>query len=208
MKHLRILTLIITLSFSLPTIAQKLPGRAIQFVAGYGLHGSGDLDGIVFGAEHIKYCSKRFSLNYNFRGSINTGKEVIITAGSGNSTNDASLRYTTAGVQLGVNAGYSFARSSAHEFMTSFGPFLRYQSASNGTDGFSRYDPSQTGIPTTLIGFDNRSNQQTISFGAIFQLHYNYTFNNKTFIGINPGFQTDTNGDAMPQVALAIGRRF
>ena len=209
LKNLQLLASIISHSYSVPTIAQKLPDRALQLTLGYGTHGSGDLKGVIFGAEYIKYFPSGVSLNYNFRGSINTGKDkIIVTGGPSGNTIDASVRYTTAGVQFGVNAGYSFLRSSAHEMQVSLGPFARYQSASNGTDGYSFYGPNQTGIPTVLIGFDNRSPQETISIGGIFQLHYNYTFNNKNYIGIVPGFQTDTNGDVIPQVGLSIGKRF
>jgi hypothetical protein len=208
-KILQLLALIICLSYSFPTIAQKLPERALQLTLGYGKHGSGDLNGIIFGAEYTKHYQSKVSLNYNFRGSIHTGKDEIIVNGTPNGIPiDASVRYTTAGVQFGVDAGYSFVRNSNNEMRVSFGPFARYQSASNGSDGYAMYNPNQTGIPTVLIGYFNRTPQQTISIGGILQLNYNYTFNNKNYVGIVTGFQTDTNGDVMPQVGLAIGTRF
>lgn len=185
-----------------------LPGKAIQVVGGYSRHGSGDFDGIVFGTEYIQYLSKKFSLNYNIKGTINDGKELIIVNNTVTGTRtDASIRFTTAGVQLGVNGGFSIIRSPKHEFMISLGGFGRYQSASNGSDGYSIYFPAGTGQPTVLIGYDNRTPQKTISFGGILQFHYNYTFNDKIYIGFLPGFQTDTNGDAIPQVSLTVGRR-
>ena len=199
----------ITLLFFFLTNAQnKLPGKAIEFVGGYSKHGSGDMNGIVFGAGYIKYLTKKFSLNYNIKGTINDGKETILINDIPNGfQTDASIRFTTAGVQIGVNGGLSLLRNSRHEFMISLGAFGRYQSASNGSDGYSIYYPSATGLPLVLIGYDNRTPQETVSVGGIFQFEYNYTFRNKFYIGLVPGFQTDTNGDAIPQIALTIGRR-
>ena len=186
----------------------NLPDHALQVAGGYGKHGSGDLNGVVFGAEYINYLSEKFSLNYNFRAGIHDGKdEIIATNNTTGTRTDASVRFTTAGVQLGVNGQYSMLRNAKHELLVSLGAFGRYQSASNGTDGYSVYYPAITGIPTALIGFDNRSPMETFAVGGLLQLQYNYTFRYKMFIGVTPGFQTDTNGDALPQVAFIIGRR-
>jgi hypothetical protein len=203
------LTLIVLSCSSLVIAQDRLPGNAIQVVGGYSRHGSGDYKGIVFGTEYIKYYAKRFSLNYNIRSTINSGKdEFIVTNNATGTRTDASFRYTTAGVQLGASAQYSFIRSSKHEVLISLGAFGRYQSASHGSDGYSIYYPQATGEPTILIGFDNRTPQETFAVGGLLQLNYSYTFNNKIFIGLTPGFQTDTNGDAIVQAALTIGRRF
>ena len=184
----------------------KLPVNAIQVIGGYSRHGSGDYDGIVFGTEYIHYHTKKLSLAYSFRGTINDGKTTIIVNNTG-SSHDASIRFTTAGVQLGVNGGLSIIRSQHHELMLSLGAFGRYQSASNGSDGYSLYYPPATGQPTVLVGYDNKTNQNTYAFGGIGQLHYNYTFKSKLFIGILGAFQTDTNGDVIPQAALSVGKR-
>ncbi|MBL7740972.1 MAG: hypothetical protein JNK14_17250 [Chitinophagaceae bacterium] len=207
---IRLFTGACTLVFFFTTMAQnKLPGKAIQVAGGYSRHGSGDLKGIVFGAEYRNYLSKRFSLNYSLRGTINSGKETIIVNNliTGERT-DASVRFTTAGVQAGVNGGLSIIRDLKHELMVSLGAFGRYQSASNGDDGYSIYYPQQTSQPTVLIGYDNRTPQEIFTAGGIFQLQYSFTFRNKVFIGLAPGFQTDTNGDVILQAALTAGKRF
>ncbi|MBC7886322.1 MAG: hypothetical protein H7Z13_00425 [Ferruginibacter sp.] len=185
-----------------------LPVHAIQLVGGYSRHGSGDYKGIVFGADYIKYLSKRTSLDFNFKAMINDGRDLIIVTNNTNGTQtDASVRFTAAGVQVGVNGGYSIIRNRRHELMISLGGFGRYQSSSNGDDGYQIYEPLRTGQPTVLIGYDNRTPQRVYSLGGIFQFHYNFTFNNKVYIGLVPGFQTDTNGDAIPHLALTVGRR-
>ena len=182
--------------------------QAIQLTGGYSRHGSGDMKGIVFGTEYIRYVTKRFSLSYNIRATINSGKdEFIINNLVTGARTDASVRYTTAGVQLGVNAGLSFVKSARHDLRISCGPFGRYQSASNGSDGYSVYYPQTTGAPTILIGYDNRTLQETFAVGGVLQFQYDYTFSNNIYIGITPGFQTDTNGDAVLQLAFTLGRR-
>ncbi|MBC7947792.1 MAG: hypothetical protein H7Y42_07930 [Chitinophagaceae bacterium] len=207
MKTLYLAVLIIFIS-SFSNSQAQLPTRSIQVMGGYSGHGSGDLKGIVFGADFLKYKTNRFFLDYNLRGTINYGEETIIVNNTiTGTTTDASIRFTTAGVQLGLNAGYSLVRSKRHEFAVLLGGFGRFQSASNGSDGYSLYGPQATGQPTILVGYDNRTPQNTIAAGAVLQLNYNYTINNKCYIGISPGFQTDTNGDAVTTVALVVGRR-
>ena len=206
-KRLSIATIILFV-YCISKAQDKLPDNAIQVIGGYSKHGSGDFEGIVFGTEYIHYHTKKLSLIYSFRGTINDGKETIIVNNTTTGTRtDASIRFTTAGIQLGVNGGLSIIRSPHHELMFSLGAFGRYQSASNGSDGYSLYYPQTTGQPTVLVGYDNKTPQNTYAFGGIGQLHYNYTFKSKFYIGILGAFQTDTNGDVIPQAALSVGRR-
>ena len=183
--------------------------ESVQLVAGYSRHGSGDMNGIVFGVEYTRHFTKKFSLNYNIRATINDSKdEIIINNTAAGTSTDASVRFTTAGVQLGVNAGLNIISSGRSEFILRLGGFLRYQSASNGSDGYSVYYPAATGIPTVLIEYNNKTPQETFAFGGLFQLQYNFILKSKIFLGVIAGFQTDTNGDAIPQITLAIGKIF
>lgn len=208
MKNATHLLIICLVLLSIKTEGQNKI-RAFEFLGGYSTHGSGDMLGITFGGGYKTYLSKRFSLNYNMRAHINSSKEKIIVNNMllPNNRRDASIRFTTAGVQLGINAGYSLIRTAKHEFMVSLGGFGRYQSASNGSDGYSLYFPATTGQPTVLVGYDNRTPQETITAGYLVQFHYNYTFKNNVFIGLLPGWQNDTNGDIITQVALTVGKR-
>lgn len=195
--------------FAVKSSAQQLPKEAVQVAGGYSLHGSGDMNGIVYGAEYIKFYSRRLSLNFSLRGTINDGKHsYIVLNNTTGITTDASVRFTTAGVQLGVNGGFSMIKNFRHDLKVSLGVFGRYQSASNGDDGYSVYYPQTTGVPTVLIGFDNRTPQEKFTVGGILQFQYDYTFRSKLYLGVAPAFQTDTNGDVIPQVALVVGKRF
>lgn len=188
---------------------QKLSGRILQLAVGYSRHGSGDMNGIVFGTEYSRYTSKTKSFNYYFRGSINNGIDKIIINNSNTGTRqDASIRYTTAGVQSGIDVRHSFIRNQQHELLIGLGVFGRFQSASNGSDGYSLYYPAVTGVPTILVEYNNRTPQKTYSAGALIQLQYNFTFSGNISLGLAPGFQTDTNGDAILQAVLVVGKRF
>lgn len=181
--------------------------EAFQLIAGYSRHGSGDMDGIVFGADYTRYLSHAFSLNINIRGTINHDKDdYTYTNPTTHIRTDASVPFTTAGAQLGINAQLSALRSIHHEIMFSLGGFGRYQSAS--PDGYSVTSPQTSGNPEFLFNFYNWNKQNTISAGLLFQLHYNFTFNNNLLLGIKGGIQTDTEGDLIPQAALSIGKRF
>lgn len=207
MKKSTVLTIMSLMAVSAYT--QKLPDRVLQFAGGYSRHGSGDMNGIVFGTEYSRYTSKKTSFNYYFRGSINNGIDRIIINNSITETRqDASIRYTTAGIQSGINVRHSFIRNHQHELLIGFGVFGRYQSASNGSDGYSLYYPAVTGVPTILVEYNNRTPQKTYSAGALIQLQYNFTFSGNITVGLAPGFQTDTNGDAILQAVLILGKRF
>jgi hypothetical protein len=211
-KLIFVLKAVCVFSLSVITITgsaqSNLRDHALQVTGGYSRHGSGDMKGIVFGTEYIKYYSRHFSLDYNFRAGINNAIDKIYLYDGTGSRTDKSIRFTTAGVQLGVNSQYSIIRRKSHEIIASLGAFGRYQSASNGSDGYSLYYPNQTGIPTVLVEYNNRTPQKTYSAGGLFQLQYNFTTRKSFIIGLTPGFQTDTNGDAIVQLALVLGKRF
>ncbi len=185
---------------------EKKSFHSFEAFGGKSRHGSGDMKGYVFGAGVTRELKNRFSLKYNIAGTINNQKHTIIVDNGGNIT-DASIRFTTAGVQLGVNAGYGIVKTPHHDFIVSLGIFGRYQSASNGDDGYSLYGPQTTGLPVVLVGYNNHTPQETIALGGLFQLQYNYVFKSKCFLGIAPGFQTDTHGDAIVQAALVVGKK-
>jgi hypothetical protein len=189
--------------------AQSLPNQLLTMTGGYSRHGSGDMSGIVFGAEYSKYRSQRISIHYNFRGSItNQTHSIILTNRTSDQIQDASQKYTTAGVQAGLGIGCSLLRNKRHEILLCVGGFGRYQSSSN-PGGYSIYTTSAvTGIPTVLLAHYNNIAQQTYAAGGLLQIHYNFTFNKKLVLGLSPGFQTDTNGDALLQVVMIAGKRF
>jgi hypothetical protein len=193
---------------SQPADDDEWADEAIQLIGGFAHHSSGDFGGLLFGASYTRYLGHRFSLDLNLRGSIHDNEMYFSyphptipgeTVGS-------SMRSTTAGVQLGVDAQLSLIRSRHHEVRISLGGFGRYQSSS--VDGYSVYPPITSGIPEVVYSMYNWNKQHTIAAGALVQLQYNFTFSNKLLLGIKAGLQTDTEGDLISQVGLSVGKRF
>lgn len=181
--------------------------EVFQLMGGYSHNGSGDMKGIVFGASYTRYLSYKFSLTLNIRGTINHRQDNYSYPGLTPGTlTEGAIRFTTAGAQMGVDAQLSVLRSQRHEVMFSLGAFGRYQSAS--PDGYGVTPPQTSGIPEVLFSMYNWNKQNTIAAGGLLQLHYYFTINHNILFGIAGGFQTDTNGDAIPQAGLSIGRRF
>ena len=180
--------------------------HAINVMAGYSKHGSGDMRGIMFGFGIKKYHRKSLSFEYNLRSTINHSHHgyIVVNSTSGTTT-DNSVRFTTAGVQLGVNGALDVLPGLADELSIGIGVFGRYQSASNGSDGYSVYYPTATN-PTFLIEYNNSTEQNTAAVGGMLQISYEHLFQ-KTAIGFAAAFQTDTNGDAIPHAAVTVSRK-
>jgi hypothetical protein len=184
-----------------------LPSQGVELYGGYADHGTGDMKGIVYGVSYRNYLSRRLSVAADLRSTINNSIEPIFYAGPAGRITDGSIRFTTAGVQVGVNAGFSIIRSREHEFMVSLGGFGRYQS-SNYPDIYSISYNQSNPLQGPTVSFDNRSPQKTFTAGYLVQTRYNYTFLNKFFAGPGLAFQNDTNGDVISEIIFFIGRRF
>lgn len=183
--------------------------ESLQVMLGYSKHGSGDMKGVVFGAEYWTSISPKLSLGFMLRATINSDKHTIVFNNTiAGTVTDASVRFTTAGVQLGATGGYHFINKKRHDLGVGLGMFGRYQSASNGSDGYGIIYPAITNYPGVLIEYFNRTPQHSFSFGGLLQFQYQYSLNDRLYTGIVAGFQTDTNGDAIPQVGLVFGKRF
>lgn len=182
--------------------------EAIQLIGGFAHHSSGDFGGLLFGASYTRYLSHRFSLDLNLRGSIHD-QEMYFSFPHPTiqgETVESSMRSTTAGVQLGVDAQLSVIRSRHHEVMIGLGGFGRYQTSS--PDGYGAYNPIASGIPEVVFSMYNYSKQHTIAAGALAQVQYNFTFSNNLLLGIKGGLQDDTEGDLIWQAGVSVGKRF
>ncbi len=188
----------------------KMEGlEAVQLFAGWSRNGSGDMSGVAFASTYSNYLSPRFSLNLDLRGLINWSKFSILQQHPITTQwMDNSVRFTTASAQLGVLAGWSLVQVARSELKVSLGPFGRFQSASNGDDGYGLYSPSVTGQPTYLIGYDNHTSQNKFSVGYLLSLQYQFVLRNDLCIGLAGVFQNDTNGDVIPQAGITFGKRF
>lgn len=183
--------------------------EALQLFAGWSRNSSGDMEGISFATTYSNYLSNRFSLNLDVRGLINWNQfDIVELHPVTRQFVDGSVRFTTASAQLGVLAGWSLVQVPQHELKINLGPLGRFQSASNGDDGYSLYSPLMTGLPTSLIGYENRTPQNKFTVGYLLSLQYQFILNNKMTLGLAAVYQNDTNGDMIPQAGITVGKRF
>jgi len=205
MKTLLFLTL---LFISKTLTAQiKLPEHAIEIIAGRSTHSTGDNKGASFAVVYEKYFRKKLSWTIELGSTIHDGSFPLFYTDPSGHILDGSYRYTTAGFQIAGHAGYSFIRSSRHEFQLRAGGLVRLQSSSY-FDELGVLYPIATGLSIPVTYFVNTTPQRTYAAGASCQLQYNYTFRNRLQLGTLAGFQMDTNGDNISHLSVMVGRRF
>jgi putative salt-induced outer membrane protein YdiY len=113
------------------------------------------------------------------------------------------LHYTTAGIQLNSMVNFSLISLPRHKFRIGGGTVLRYQSSSL-PDVYGIYFNNDPDDPTYRFNFYNQQNIFTIGYS--FDISYIAKVSNKFQLGIKAQFQNDTNGDAITQLSLIVGR--
>jgi hypothetical protein len=180
--------------------------QSIRVMAGYTRTGSGDMGGLIYGAEWEKFFRYKVSWSLGFNGLIYDGENAIYTPNDPNRRSDGGLRYTTAGVQVVGHLGYSFIKTPVHDFKLRVGPLVKYQTSS--LDGYAVTYPLVTNYPEPVVTFYNPNPQRTVALGGSVQILYNYTIRNKISVGVLAGGQTDTEGDLITQLSVMVGRKF
>lgn len=120
-------------------------------------------------------------------------------------TIDGSLRFITAGFQLGGGLGYNPVFKN-NELLLRLGPIFRYQSTNVG--GYSIYYPAATQFAFPLVAYDHHRPQKTYSFGGKLSAIYLRSFKKGILAGVNGFYQTDTNSDAVYGYGVTVGKKF
>jgi hypothetical protein len=181
--------------------------QLLNITIGSSFHGTGDMRGVIMNTEYSKNLKKRIGLSFSLGGTLHDGSIPVFFVAPTGQNIDGSVRYTAGGLQLTSHLGYSFIKTTYHQFQFRAGGLLRYQSSSYYSDVTILY-PAGSGLPVPVIVFNNTTPQKTFSIGASAQLFYNYTISDKIALGLLAGFQTDTNGDVIRQLSLSVCRRF
>ena len=181
--------------------------KQVQFAFGSSKHGTGDLKGLSYKFEYAKYFKKKLSWQIGLGGDIYDGISPLYFEYPAGNPIDASYRYTTAGLQLGIDIRYSVFKTDLHEIILSAGGLVRYQTSSVSDAVNILYSPI-TNLPYPVIVLQNTTPQNTISIGASPEFGYTYTIKKKLGIGFLSGFQFDTNGDTILHFLLSLSRRF
>ena len=203
------LLLTIFLQFYSPLLKAQnlLPRESISIDFGYSKHGTGDMPGFLLNTEYRNYFKKRLFYAIGLGASWHDGlaEALFFTAPSGRLT-DASIRNLTAGFQLSAKAGLDFLQADRHSLALMLGPLLRYQSTTVPDIILTLYPP-YNGLSFPVSSLAHYEKQRTVSLGGVVQLSYRYAFSAKIAGGINSGFQTDTNGDAILQLGGSLAIR-
>lgn len=193
----------ILILFSTQLNAQQKRQISLDFSRSF--HGTGDMRGLGLSAEYGKFVTKRLEITTGFTTNIHHDEFPVFINFNGK-IQDASLRFTTAGIQLSSLANLAIVHSWVHELKLAAGPLLRYQSSSF-PDVYS-YSPATQTYPEPVFSFRQYEPQEIISVGYLAALSYAYTFSRGIFIGAKASFQNDSNSDVITQYGLRIGKRF
>jgi hypothetical protein len=204
MKH--ILTFLLLLAGTAVLAQYKSSNRYLQLGLGYSTHGTGDMKGVSFFCEYGKSLGKRTELGANIKSTIHGDAFQVTINWPDGSKDDASLRYSNAGLQAGPVFGYRLLQSSHYQFKIQAGAFARYQNSTFPSQ-YSFFIDQSAGIPRPTFEFSHDDKQNTFAAGYSVDLSYNFITTRKMMLGLKAGFQNDTNGDVITQVCLTVGKR-
>lgn len=206
MKKILIASLFCFQFLSSTVWSQKTNPQSLRFSLSRAFHGTGDLDGIKFSAEYGYYFSKRLEVSTNISSTINWGADKLYV-NTGYGSFDESVRYVTAGLQAGPEIGFAIIRTNYHEFKVQMGGFVRFQSSS-GPDEYGLYYPPSVNFPEPVYNIRQNWKQNIFTAGYNVNISYAFTTKKKLLLGIEVGFQNDTNGDVITNYGIVIGKRF
>lgn len=179
----------------------------IHIAVGRSFHGTGDFRGISFSTNYERFFkNKAFSGTYSFGGTIHDGDFPIYYNYPAGETTDGSIRYTTAGLQIGYYLGYNFIKKvDCAKLQFKIGGIARYQTSSYYDDVAVLYG-ALTNIPFPVVVIRNFTPSRTYAVGLNPQISFSHIAGKKYFFGIKGDFQFDTNEDNIASLSLMIGR--
>ncbi len=205
MKNLS--TFLIVLFFCTSSYSQEKDDFSNTLSGEFGInqHGTGDIRGYTFGLRFNKSINKRFDLIIGFEGNLNDSKDSsFIWEDPDGNVYDSTPHDVIAGIQLSTGIGFNIVNSKRNKFGINPSVFARYQANSMFDTTITDY-PILTGYPVPIRTYIREEKGNTTTVGGAIRLYYNYKINNKYFVGLNPGFQLDFNGDTMLFTTLAFG---
>ena len=203
-KKLYISLLIIFTSLNIYSQNDKY-SYSISGEFGLNQHGTGDIKGFTYGLKFNKFLNKRFDLIIGFEGNLNDNRdEIFIWEDPDGNTYDSTPHNVIAGIQLSGGVGFNIINSSRNKFGLNPSIFARYQADSMFNTTITDY-PILTGYPVPIRTYIREEPGNAWSAGVLLRLYYNYKINGKYLLGINPGFQYDTNEDTMIFLTTSLG---
>lgn len=174
---------------------------------GMNMHGSGDIKGLQYGARYNHFLSKRFDFILSFEANLNDSRDnLFIWNDPDGNEYDSTLHDVIAGMQLNLGVGLNILNTQKHQLGVNPSILFRYQATSIMGTTITDYPPI-TGYPVPIRYLIREEPGNTYAVGGSIRLFYNYKLSAKYFIGINPGFQLDSNGDTILFSTLSFGIR-
>lgn len=183
---------------------QGEPIKFIELDVARSIHGSGDLRGINFSSNYV-FQKNRFSQLVFIKGTIHDGEDTQIFELPGGRINDGSIRYTTAGVQVGYGIRYGFIKLKKHDTEIGVNGFGRYQSSSL-YDVLTTYFAPLSDLPFPVAVFEHFESARTYAVGLNLILSHRFQITETVGIKAFGDFQYDTNGDTIRGYGLGISK--
>lgn len=205
-NHVSIITVSICLLVLIVPGYAQLTNHSIQLSGGYSTHGTGDMLGFSAEVGYDHVFTKRFDMTHALTTTIHSSKDELFgTPDQSMPPRDMGMNFTTAGIQVTSMGHFAPISGKQQKFKIGAGAVFRYQSSSMpDVYGISR-DPL-TQEPYYYIADPRPGNIFTI--GYTFGLTWQVKVSTKYEIGLKAMFQNDTNGDAITQMSVIIGRIF
>jgi hypothetical protein len=207
MKNLsKIIAFLLLILSSLSLYGQDMTSKSVELELARSKHGSGDLTGFSFASNYI-FTKNRFSQLVFIEGSIHDGEYTLIFDTPDGLTNDGSIRYTTAGVQVGYGVRYSLFEFKNQKTEVGLNGLIRYQSTSL-YDTVTILFPALTDIPFPVVVLGQESDARTIALGSKLILSHRVALTKTIDLKALGSFQYDTNGDTIGGYGLGISKRW
>jgi hypothetical protein len=204
MKNLLTFTFILIFGTTCYSQKQELP-NTLSGEFGINQHGTGDILGYTYGFKFSKPLNRTFDLIIGFEGNLNDVKaSSFIWEDPNGNLYDSTPHDVIAGFQLSAGIGLNIINSRKNKLGINPSIFGRYQADSMFSTTVTDY-PILTGYPVPIRTYIREEPGNTTTAGGSFRLYYNYKISSNYFLGFNPGFQADLNGDTMLFATLSFG---
>lgn len=200
-----LLGFLLILSCTLVEAQKNTLTETIELQLGVSLHGSGDMTGFSCNTEYRRYVKQRIFLAVGLGATWNDKQYSIYYTDPTGRAVDGSLRDAIAGFQLAGKAGWDFLQRDQHSLGIMIGPLLRYQTSTVADYREIIFPASGIGFPVPVTYYVHLDPQRTLTVGGIVQVSYRHKLGQRIFSGVVAGFQTDSNGDALPQLCVSVG---
>lgn len=202
LKGSKLFLLLVMVTFVLN--GQDITSKTIELDVSKTFHGSGDLGGFGFSNNYV-FKKNKFSQLVFIEGTIHDGENLLIFDAPDGRNVDGSIRYTTAGVQVGYGIRYDVLRFKKQYTSVGLNSFFRYQSSSL-YDGVSIYYPELTELPIPLIAFEHLESARTYAVGLKLIVSHTIKLTTTLDLRLHGNFQFDSNEDSIRGYGIGIAK--